>query len=80
MPQIPRDRVLGRCLAATEAEPLGKRGPDCSWSEGRPIRVFYAFDPRRTAVLLMGGDKTGDGRFYEQRRTSTWVRLTASRT
>jgi hypothetical protein len=27
--------------------------------------VFYAFDPRRWAVLLLGGDKTGDDRFYE---------------
>jgi hypothetical protein len=35
-------------------------------SGGRPLRVFYAFDPRRTAILLMGGDKTGDDRFYEK--------------
>lgn len=34
-------------------------------SRGRPLRVFYAFDPLRQAVLLIGGDKTGDGRFYE---------------
>jgi len=33
---------------------------------GRPIRVFYAFDPRRTAILLIGGDKTGDDRFYDK--------------
>jgi len=33
---------------------------------GRPIRVFYAFDPRRAAILLIGRDKTGDGRFYER--------------
>ncbi|RYB02683.1 hypothetical protein D3272_20005 [Lichenibacterium ramalinae] len=33
---------------------------------GKPLRVFYAFDPRRTAILLIGGDKTGDGRFYER--------------
>ena len=33
---------------------------------GRPIRVFYAFDPRRTAILLVAGDKTGDDRFYER--------------
>ena len=33
-------------------------------SGGRPFRVFYAFDPRRTAILLIGGDKTGDDRFY----------------
>jgi hypothetical protein len=29
------------------------------------VRVFFAFDPRRTAVLLIGGDKRGDERFYE---------------
>lgn len=34
-------------------------------SAGRPLRVFYAFDPRRTSILLIGGDKTGHGRFYE---------------
>jgi hypothetical protein len=34
-------------------------------SGGRPLRVIYAFDPRRQAVLLIGGDKTGDDRFYE---------------
>lgn len=34
-------------------------------SGGRPIRIFYAFDPRRNAILLIGGDKTGHDRFYE---------------
>jgi hypothetical protein len=29
------------------------------------LRVLYAFDPRRDAVLLLGGDKSGDARFYE---------------
>jgi hypothetical protein len=33
---------------------------------GRPYRVLYAFDPRRTAILLIGGDKTGDDRWYEE--------------
>lgn len=33
-------------------------------SGGRPLRIFYAFDPRRSAILLIGGDKTGDNRFY----------------
>jgi len=27
--------------------------------------VLYAFDPRRTAILLIGGDKTGNDRWYE---------------
>jgi hypothetical protein len=35
-------------------------------SQGRPLRIFYAFDPHRQAVLLIGGDKTGDDRFYER--------------
>src|SRR5215471_4753107 len=35
-------------------------------SGGRPIRVFYAFDPRRSAILLIGGDKAGNKRFYEE--------------
>jgi hypothetical protein len=32
--------------------------------EGRPYRVLYAFDPRRAAMLLIGGDKTGNNRWY----------------
>lgn len=32
---------------------------------GRPYRLLYAFDPRRHAILLIGGDKTGDDRWYE---------------
>ena len=33
---------------------------------GRPYRTLYAFDPRRMAILLIGGDKTGNDRWYEQ--------------
>ncbi len=33
--------------------------------EGRPLRTLYAFDPRRAAILLIGGDKTGDDRWYD---------------
>ena len=33
---------------------------------GRAIRSLYAFDPRRVAVLLIGGDKTGDDRWYKR--------------
>jgi len=35
-------------------------------SVGDPLRIFYAFDPRRVAILLLGGNKAGDGRFYER--------------
>ena len=34
--------------------------------EGRPYRVLYTFDPRRSAILLIGGDKTGNDRWYEE--------------
>lgn len=33
---------------------------------GDPYRVLYAFDPRRCAILLIGGNKTGDNRWYEK--------------
>ncbi len=32
---------------------------------GNPYRVLFAFDPRRCAILLIGGDKTGDDHWYE---------------
>ena len=35
-------------------------------SKGNPLRTFYVFDPRRSAILLIGGNKTGDNRFYER--------------
>jgi len=35
-------------------------------SDGRPLRTLYAFDPRRSAILLIGGEKTGDDRWYEK--------------
>ena len=33
---------------------------------GHPYRVLYIFDPRRVALLLLGGDKAGDDRWYEK--------------
>jgi hypothetical protein len=34
--------------------------------QSRPYRVLYIFDPRRIAILLLCGDKTGDDRWYEK--------------
>lgn len=35
-------------------------------SEGGTLRVLFAFDPRRNAILLLGGDKAGRWReWYE---------------
>ncbi len=33
---------------------------------GRPYRVLFAFDPRRRAILLLGGDKTGNASWYDE--------------
>jgi hypothetical protein len=34
--------------------------------QGRPYRTLYAFDPRRSAILLLSGDKTGDNDWYDK--------------
>lgn len=33
--------------------------------KGKPYRILYAFDPRRVALLLIGGNKTGDNNWYD---------------
>ncbi len=33
---------------------------------GNPYRILYVFDPRRNALLLLGGDKTGNDNWYEE--------------
>jgi hypothetical protein len=33
---------------------------------GEPYRILFSFDPRSTAILLIGGNKTGDRRWYER--------------
>ncbi|WP_243464991.1 type II toxin-antitoxin system RelE/ParE family toxin [Photorhabdus temperata] len=32
---------------------------------GRPVRAFFAFDPKRQAIVLCAGDKSNDKRFYD---------------
>jgi len=34
--------------------------------QGEPWRILFAFDPVRQAILLVGGNKTGDKRWYEK--------------
>lgn len=34
-------------------------------AQGYPFRILYAFDPKRTAILLTGGNKTGNKRWYD---------------
>lgn len=63
-------RAVGPTLGRPHADTInGSRHPNMkelrTQSNGRPLRTFFAFDPRRTAILLIAGDKTGDNRFYE---------------
>ena len=34
--------------------------------KGDPVRILFAFDSDRRAVLLLGGTKTGDDRWYRK--------------
>jgi hypothetical protein len=33
--------------------------------QGEPWRIIFAFDPERSAILLLGGNKAGDKRWYK---------------
>jgi hypothetical protein len=60
-----RGPTLGRPhadLVATSAYPNMKELR--TQHDGRPYRTLFAFDPRRVAILLIGGDKTGNDRWY----------------
>ncbi|MCB0219443.1 MAG: type II toxin-antitoxin system RelE/ParE family toxin [Chrysiogenetes bacterium] len=71
-------KALARIVGLLEARGITLGFPYCSalrgsraglrelrvQAKGKPIRVIYAFDPKRQAVLLLGADKTGEKRFY----------------
>jgi hypothetical protein len=71
-------RAVARGVGLLEAKGLALGFPHCSalggsryalrelrvQSLGHPLRIVYAFDPKRQALLILGGDKTGDDRFY----------------
>jgi hypothetical protein len=64
-------RELGPALGRPMVDTIkGSRHPNMKelrvQSNGRPFRIFFAFDPDRKAVLLMGGNKAGNRRFYKQ--------------
>ena len=35
-------------------------------SSGKPYRILFIFDPKRRALLLVGGNKAEDKKFYEK--------------
>ncbi len=64
-------REMGPSLSRPHADTLnGSKHPNMkelrTQHQGRPLRTLFAFDPRRSAILLIGGDKTGDKQFYNQ--------------
>lgn len=73
-------RVQGVALGAPYSSAIqGSRFPLRELRPKRgasPLRAFYAFAPRRNALLLIGGDKAGDNRFYQRmiaRAEALWV-------
>jgi hypothetical protein len=60
-PTLPRPRadVISTSRHANMQELRGK-------VEDRHLRVLYALDHRRAALLLLGGDKTGDPKWYNK--------------
>jgi hypothetical protein len=60
--------TMAHSLDTRTVRPSRRRGmatcESCVQHQGRPYRVLYAFDPRRAAILLIGGDKTGNERWY----------------
>jgi len=50
--------VLGRPHVDTIQNSRYKNMKELRISSGGALRVLFAFDPRRTAVLLLGGDKS----------------------
>jgi len=66
-------RVVGPALDRPHADTLkGSKYENmkelCARTKGAVIRVAFAFDPRRSAILLCAGNKSGvsQKRFYKQ--------------
>lgn len=62
---------VGSALGRPHVDTLkGSRHPNMKelrFSLGRqPYRFLFAFDPLRNAVVLVGGSKAGDARFYDR--------------
>jgi hypothetical protein len=64
-------KAIGPGLGRPQVDTVkGSRHPNLKelrvQSNGRPFRILFAFDPKRQAVLLVGGNKEGDKRFYDR--------------
>ncbi len=58
---------LGRPIVGSVRGSRFRNMKEIRTTHGRQVlRVLFAFDPHRSAVLLVGGDKRGDRRFYDR--------------
>ena len=51
--------ALGRPLVERLSRSRHQNMKELRVSQGGALRVLFAFDPRRMAILLLGGDKSG---------------------
>jgi hypothetical protein len=59
--------LLGRPYVETIKESKHKNMKELRiQNRQRLFRILFAFDPDRKAILLIGGDKRGDKRFYQK--------------
>lgn len=52
--------ALGRPVVGAIESSRHRNMKELRVSRAGALRVLFAFDPRRTAILLLGGDKTGN--------------------
>jgi hypothetical protein len=64
-PTLPRPHV-DRIHQSRHQNMKELRGELSGKSDKEYLRVLFAFDPRRTALLLLGGDKTDDPSWYDR--------------
>ena len=64
-PTLPRPHV-DRVHQSRHQNMKELRGELGGKSDKEYLRVLFAFDPRRTALLLLGGDKTDDPSWYDR--------------
>lgn len=67
MRRLPRARPQSRVSLQLAGQdiPLPEMRELRAQAGGNPCGCCTLFDPRRTAILLVAGDKTGDNRWYE---------------
>lgn len=69
-----RGPALGRPYADTLSRSRHANMKELRPPEGN-IRILFAFDPRRTAILLVGGDKTNEWAAWYERTIPVADRL-----